>query len=93
MPHPHLILTYHYVPDILERRVPHREKHLAILADLHDAGVVVMAGASGDPVDSAVFVFAGDDPQPVHAWMAADPYVSAGLVTGHTIVAWTVVIP
>lgn len=93
MPHPHQILTYHYVPDILERRGPYRDEHLAILADLHAAGVLVMAGATGDPVDAAVFVFAGDDPQPARDWMAVDPYVAAGLVTAHTIVPWTVVVP
>jgi uncharacterized protein YciI len=93
MPRPHQLLTYRYVPDILERRGPYREAHLALLADLHAAGNLVMAGAAGDPVDSAVFVFAGDDPQPVRDFVAADPYVAAGLVVDHEIAPWTVVVP
>ena len=52
-----------------------------------------MAGAAGDPVDSAVFVFVGDDPRPVQEFVAADPYVDAGLVVSHQIVPWTVVVP
>jgi uncharacterized protein YciI len=93
MPRPHQLLTYRYVPDILERRGAYRDAHLALLADLHRAGVVVMAGAAGDPVDAAVFVFAGDDPQPVREFVAADPYVAAGLVVSHEIMPWTVVVP
>lgn len=93
MPTPYLILTYSYVPDILERRAPYRDEHLATLAGLHADGRLVMAGATGEPVDSAVFVFAGDDPQVVADWMAVDPYVAAGLVTGHSVVPWTVVVP
>jgi len=93
MPTPHILLTYTYVPDILERRGRYRDAHLAILADLHVHGQVVMAGATGDPVDSAVFVFAGDDPQAARDFVAVDPYVAAGLVVAHTIVPWTVVVP
>ena len=93
MPRPHQLLTYRYVPDILERRGAYRDAHLALLADLHRAGVLVMAGAAGNPVDSAVFVFAGDDPQPVTAFVEADPYVAAGLVVGYAIAPWAVVVP
>jgi uncharacterized protein YciI len=93
MPTPHILLTYEYVPDILDRRAPYRDAHLAVLADLHARGQVVMAGAAGDPVDSAVFVFSGDDPETARAFVAVDPYVAAGLVVTHTIVPWTVVIP
>ena len=93
MPTPHILLTYDYVPDILERRGAYRDAHLALLADLHARGIVVMAGAAGDPVDTAVFVFAGANPQPAHDFVAADPYVAAGLVIAHAVVPWTVVVP
>jgi uncharacterized protein YciI len=93
MPTPHILLTYDYVADILERRGAYRDAHLTLLADLHARGVVVMAGAAGDPVDTAVFVFAGGDPQPAHDFVSADPYVAAGLVIAHAVVPWTVVIP
>ncbi len=93
MPRPHQLLTYRYVPDILARRGAYRDAHLALIARLHEDGLLVMAGAAGDPVDSGVFVFAGDDPRPAQEFMAADPYVAAGLVVDHQIVPWTVVVP
>lgn len=93
MPETLHILVYDYVPDILERRAPYREAHLELVRGLHAEGVVVMAGATGDPVDSALFVFRGADDRPVRAFVAADPYCAAGLVRGHRIAPWTVVVP
>lgn len=46
---PHLILFYDYVPDIVERRAPHREAHLAAIGAWVADGRVVMGGAIGDP--------------------------------------------
>jgi uncharacterized protein len=45
----HHILFYEYVEDILERRPPYRDAHLARIGAERDAGRVVMAGALGDP--------------------------------------------
>src|SRR5688572_25937297 len=39
------MLLYDYVPDVLERRAPFREQHLALLTALHEKGQVPMAGA------------------------------------------------
>ncbi|HTI34696.1 MAG TPA: YciI family protein [Miltoncostaea sp.] len=88
---PHLILFYDYVPDIVERRPPHREAHLARIGEEVDAGRIVMAGALGDPPTGAAIVFAGAAPDEVEAFADADPYVRNGLVTGRRIVPWTVV--
>ena len=88
---PHLILFYDYVPDIVERRPPHREAHLAKIGAEVDAGRIVMAGAVGDPPTGAAIVFAGVGPDVVEAFADADPYVRNGLVTGRRVVPWTVV--
>ncbi len=93
MPETLYVLAYDYVPDILERRAPHRVAHLDLVRRLHDDGVIVMAGAAGDPVDSALFVFRGPDDRPAREFVAADPYCAAGLVTAHRIFPWTVVVP
>ena len=93
MPDALYVLVYDYVPDILARRAPYRDAHLELLRRLHDAGIVVMAGATGDPVDSALIVFRSADDGPVREFVATDPYGAAGLVSGHRILPWTVAVP
>jgi uncharacterized protein YciI len=84
------ILFYDYVPDILERRAPHRDAHLARLRELRDTGACVMGGAMGDPPHGAVIVFR--DAQAAAAFADEDPYMKAGLVTAHRIEPWSVVV-
>lgn len=86
-----LALTYEYVPDVLERRAPHREVHLARIAEWKERGELVVAGAVGDPPTGALFAFAVAEPARVEEYVAGDPYVEAGLVVAHRIEPWTVV--
>ena len=88
---PHLILFYDYVADIVERRAAHREAHLARINEWTADGRIVMAGALGDPPTGAAIVFAGASADEVGTFADADPYVTAGLVTGRRVVPWTVV--
>ena len=88
----HHVLFYDYVPDVLERRAPHREDHLATAQRWKDDGRIVMAGALGTPPAGAMFVFLVDDPAEIEAFVAEDPYVLNAIVTGHRVVPWTVVI-
>ncbi len=88
---PHATLVYDYVPDILERRAPHREAHFAWIAEWIDGGAMLMAGATGDPPTGALFVFGDVDAAEVARFVDGDPYRAAGLVTAHRIVPWTVV--
>lgn len=86
----HQLLHYDYVENIVERRAPHREAHLAYARAWKDDGRIVAAGAVGDPPIGALFVFAGDaDPE---AFAAEDPYVQAGLVAAHRVEPWNVVV-
>lgn len=91
MPETLYLLRFDYVPDILEKRGPHRAGHLEAIARFHEAGKIVMAGAVGDPVDSGLLVFR--DAADVDAFLAEDPYVPAGLIRSHTVAPWTVVTP
>jgi uncharacterized protein YciI len=88
----HYLLLYDYVENVVERRAPFRESHIALAKGAHDRGELVMAGAYADPVDGAVFVFRADDPSVVDAFVRADPYVANGIVTGWRVRPWTVVI-
>lgn len=84
------VLFYDYVPDIVERRAPYREAHLARLTELSEVGAVVMGGALGDPPHGAAIVFASRDE--ARAFAAEDPYVEAGLVTDWRVEPWAVVV-
>lgn len=85
------LLLYDYVPDILERRGPHREAHLAAIEAAKQTGTVTMAGPLGDPPTGAAIVFQGDDPEVAAEFARQDPYVNAGLVTHWRVEPWTLV--
>ncbi len=88
----HSLLFYDYVDNVLERRAPLRQEHLALAGEFRERGVLVMAGALAEPVDGAVLVFATDDRSIVEDFAARDPYVREGLVTAWRIRPWNVVI-
>jgi uncharacterized protein YciI len=86
-PVPHYLLIYDYVPDMAERRGPHREAHLERIAAERAAGHLVSAGAF-DPPTGAALVFRGVDREHVGAFLAADPYQRAGLITSWRVERW-----
>ena len=88
----HILLVYDYVEDILERRGPYRDAHLANLQRLADEGRVVMAGALGDPVTGAAIVFAPCPVEEVGEYVLRDPYYEAGLITDWRALPWNVVV-
>lgn len=88
----HQVLFYDYVEDVLERRGPYRAGHLAHAQRYKDDGRLLSAGALGDPPSGGMFVFLVEDPADIDAYVAADPYVANGIVTGHRVVPWTVVV-
>lgn len=87
----HHILFYEYVADVLERRGPHRDAHLGHIAAARDAGQVTLAGALGDPPHGGAIVFTDTDPQAIEAFVHADPYMRAGLITAWRIEPWKLV--
>jgi uncharacterized protein len=92
VPRVHHILFYEYVKDMLERRGPYRDAHLARIGAERDAGRIVIAGALGDPPTGAAIVFGdGVAVGDIEAFAAADPYVEAGLVTARRIEPWALV--
>ena len=88
----YFVLFYDYVPDVAERRAPHRAGHLALASEYHERGELVMGGAWSDPLDGAALVFRTADRATVEAFVEADPYVRNGIVTGWRIREWTVVV-
>ncbi len=85
------LLLYSYVEDVLERRGPHREAHLAHLQAERDAGRLLIAGAYGDPVRGAAIGFHEVTRDQVERFVAEDPYQRAGLIVSHEIHPWKLV--
>jgi uncharacterized protein YciI len=88
----HQALFYDYVEDVVAKRAPFREEHLAWARSWKADGRIVMAGALGNPPYGALFVFLVEDPGQVEEFVAGDPYIAGGIVTGHRVVPWNVVI-
>jgi uncharacterized protein YciI len=88
----HYLLFYDYVPDVLARRAPLRDAHLRLARESEARGELVLGGAYAEPVDGAMLLFRCDSAAVVEAFVAADPYVRHGLVTGWRIRRWTTVV-
>jgi uncharacterized protein len=87
---PHFLLTYELAADYLERRPNFRDQHLSLAWRAADSGALLLAGAVGDPVESALLVF--NDQEAATAFAEADPYVSQGLVKSWRVTPWATVV-
>ena len=88
----HYLLWYDLAPDYLDRRAEFREEHLKLAWEAVDRGELILGGAVGDPVDTAILFFQGDSPAAAGRFAAADPYVRNGLVTRWRTRPWTTVV-
>lgn len=86
----HHLLAYELSPDYLERRGRFRARHLQLAWEHADAGRLLLGGAVGDPVESALLVFT--DAEAAADFARADPYVAEGLVTSWRVIPWTTVV-
>jgi len=86
------LLLYELVDGYMERRPAFREEHLRLAEEAQERGELLLAGAFADPPDGAALVFRAEDDSVVRDFVARDPYVREGLVTGWVIRQWTVMI-
>lgn len=86
----HFLLRYDLAPDYLARRGDFREAHLGLAWAASDRGELLLGGAVGDPVESALLLFT--DAEAAHAFAEADPYVTSGIVTRWQVLPWTTVV-
>ncbi|HKS99247.1 MAG TPA: YciI family protein [Rugosimonospora sp.] len=82
---PTFVVLYHYVPDMAERRTPHREAHIAWLREHAAAGRLLLAGALQEPVDTGLLVFRMPDALSLRRLLLDDPYAAADLILGVTV--------
>src|SRR4051812_45147334 len=87
----HYLLFYEVAPDYLERRAQFRDAHLAKAWDSHGRGELVLGGALGEPLDTALLLFKADSPAVVEEFARMDPYVTNGLVKSWRVRPWTTV--
>ena len=87
----YFLLLYDYVENIIERRAPYREEHLALVREFVATKELVLGGAFADPADGAVVVFDVKDRGRIEEFVKRDPYVANQLVTRWRIRPWTVV--
>lgn len=90
--HAYYVLRYAYVADMVERRAPHRENHLAYVHAAIAEGRIPVAGALGDPPVGAVLVLVAEGAEEVERFADGDPYHAAGLITERQVDRWMVVI-
>jgi uncharacterized protein YciI len=86
----HHLLRYTLAPDYLERRGEFRDRHLALAWAASDQGTLLLGGAVGDPVESALLLFSDD--AAARAFADADPYVAEGLVLRWEVLPWITVV-
>lgn len=86
----HFLLRYDLAPDYIERRGAFREQHLALAWAMVERGVLLLGGAVGDPIESALLLFT--DADAARAFAATDPYVTNGLVTRWDVQPWITVV-
>jgi uncharacterized protein YciI len=80
---------YELAADYLDRRGGFRSHHLALAWAAADKGALLLGGAVGDPVESALLLFT--DAEAARAFAEADPYVAEGLVRAWRVVPWATV--
>ena len=86
----HFLLTYELASDYLARRGDFRGAHLGLAWAAADRGELLLGGAVGDPVESALLLFTSE--AAARAFAEADPYVANGLVERWRVLPWTTVV-
>jgi uncharacterized protein len=88
----HYLLQYQTSADYLEKRVLFRAEHLQLAWLAAERGELVLGGAVGEPIESALLLFNVADPAQVKAFAESDPYVINGLVSSYRILPWHTVV-
>lgn len=84
----HYLLSYQLADNYLERRAEFRTAHLALAWQAAEQGDLILGGAVGEPVESALLLFKVDDIRKVEHFAKTDPYVLNGLVISYRILPW-----
>lgn len=86
------LLEFHFVANMIERRVPHRAAHLAYANDFVKRNILIAGGALLPEAERGVLLFKAENPKVVEDYAKGDPYVTEGLVTKYTVKEWAVAV-
>lgn len=85
------VLLYEATPDFMSKVMAHIEAHRALWKQFSEAGTLLMIGPFTDPpAGSAMGIFTTR--AAAEAFVAADPFVSQGIVARFTIREWNEVL-
>jgi len=86
------IVQYEYVENVLEKRAPYREAHLAHAGKQLQNGNLILGGALDHPPTGALLIFRNLKPDEIEPFIKQDPYVINGIVTKYTIKPYIAVV-
>jgi uncharacterized protein len=76
-----------YCENVIERRAPHREAHLAGLQQQQSDGILITLGPTQD-LTKVFGIYAADSEEIVRQLIEADPYWKNGIWTEYSIKEW-----
>jgi uncharacterized protein YciI len=79
------IVQYDYVENVMEKRAPFREAHLAHLGKQVERGNMILGGTVNQPPTGALLIFRNLKIDDIEQVIHEDPYVINGIVTKYTI--------
>jgi uncharacterized protein YciI len=88
----HYLLFYSVTDEYLTRRPLYRDAHLSHAWTAQQRGILVLAGAVADPLDTGLLLFKAGSPQQIEEFARQDPYVVNGLVTSWRVREWLTVV-
>ncbi|WP_287129781.1 YciI family protein [Candidatus Cyanaurora vandensis] len=81
------VLWGSYCENVLERRIPYREPHLARLSRLKDEGKVITIGPTKD-LTKVFGVYEAPDEASARRLVEEDPYWQGGIWTEYSLLEW-----
>ncbi|CAF0761595.1 unnamed protein product [Rotaria sordida] len=86
------LLQYDYVANVIEKRKPYREAHLAHMGKQVEKGNVVLGGAFDNPPAGGLIILRNLSIDDIEQIAQQDPYVTNGIVTKYTIKPYMAVV-
>lgn len=86
------VLEYHFVENMLEKRVPFRGAHLAYANKFVEEKTLIAGGALVPEVAKGVLLLRANNIDTVKAFANGDPYVTNGLVSKFNVSEWAVAV-
>jgi len=77
----------HYCDDVLEKRAPYREAHLAGLQAQKEQGILITIGPTKD-LTLFVAIYEAESQEAVETLITGDPYWQNGVWTDYDIKEW-----